>query len=266
MSLHATLLALLLSATPQECEASLVPSVSRIAPGSTFTVGVRFKIEEGWHIYWMNPGDSGMPTAIKWKLPPGFKTSQIHWPYPHRMNGGGITNYGFDNELMLLVDVAAPQSLRPGTNVTLAADLSWLICKESCVPGSASVAVTLPVGSTPGTNAENAEAIARWAKLVPSNRHSLGESAKQVNAGIQLSVLLPTGEGGDVLDAYFFASREGMVSHSPEQERRLDGSRLTLTLPKPEFGGGTVGTLQGVLTVEYASGTKAFWLRTPVSS
>src|SRR5512139_3696037 len=116
-------------------EAELLPERTAIVPGEPLTVALRLSIIPGWHTYWRNPGDSGEPTRLEWRLPPGFEASEIHWPYPSRLPAGPLMNYGYEGEVLLLSRITPPRELAPGTQVTLAAKASWLACsREHCIP------------------------------------------------------------------------------------------------------------------------------------
>ena len=99
--------------------AELVSDVSTVKPGEPFWVALRQTIRPKWHTYWKNPGESGLPTEIAWTLPAGAKADAIVWPAPMLFDIGGVINYGFKDEAMLLVritppaDLAEPSSSRP---------------------------------------------------------------------------------------------------------------------------------------------------------
>ncbi len=132
--------------------AELIADVSSIEPGKPFTVGLLLETAEDWHVYWENTGDAGMPTQIDWALPEGFTTEPIEWPLPRRfIEPGDLHAFGYEGRVLLMVRMTPPAELS-GTEVTLSAKASWLVCKELCVPGSANVHLTLPVGpSQPNT-------------------------------------------------------------------------------------------------------------------
>src|SRR5262249_30267197 len=124
---------------------SLISDAAAIAPRQQFTVGLVQTIEPGWHTYWRNPGDSGDATKIAWRLPPRFVAGDIRWPAPERMPVAFLMNYGYAGEVILPVAMTAPASLPVGRQVTLSADVSWLVCSDICVPEQATVTLTLPV-------------------------------------------------------------------------------------------------------------------------
>ncbi|MGC2415385.1 MAG: protein-disulfide reductase DsbD domain-containing protein, partial [Stellaceae bacterium] len=111
----------------------LVPEAGSIAPGATLWVDLHLDIIPGWHIYWRNPGDSGLPTEIAWDLPAGFSAGEIAWPAPERFVVGTIGNYGYKGSADLLVPITAPTDLNPGGSVHLGANATWLVCSDICI-------------------------------------------------------------------------------------------------------------------------------------
>src|SRR3954451_5867088 len=70
------------SARTEHVEAELIAEQATVAPGSTVMAALRLRIESGWHTYWRNPGDSGLPTTLAWTLPAGWQAGAIEWPAP----------------------------------------------------------------------------------------------------------------------------------------------------------------------------------------
>lgn len=177
MSSHRSLLAGLLllfaaSASAQQgqphTKVRLVADVSSVQPGSAFTLGIVMSMEEGWHTYWENPGEAGIPTAVAWKLPTGFAAGEIRWPVPHKyLEAGDILTYGYEKETMLLVPVTIDGSVRAGGSVTIEGEVTWLECERVCLPGSATVSLTLPVASGPALPAEGG-LFARYRAMLPT--------------------------------------------------------------------------------------------------
>ncbi len=156
-SLAALFLAVALLATPevraQKFEgrdlvtAQLVADTSTVVPGQPFTAGLHLKMVPGWHTYWQFPGDAGIPTEIKWKLPPGWKAGSIQWPIPLKLNEpGDIQIYGYHDDVLLMVELTPPAKI-PDSTVHLAATADWLVCEKICIPGSGEVQLDLSVGS-----------------------------------------------------------------------------------------------------------------------
>lgn len=163
-----------------------------VAGGEAFWVAVRLDHDPGWHTYYKEPGDSGLPTKIRWELPEGFSAGEIRWPVPQRIELPPLVNYGYEGQASLLVLMTPPAEI-VGESVTLKAQVSWLECLEACVPGKADVAVTLPVSDSPVTPTMEMslffnEARALLEKVSPSRVG--GEGALGGGLTIWLAVLL----------------------------------------------------------------------------
>ena len=127
---------------------SLVAEPESIAPGQEFWVAVRFQMEKGWHIYWLNPGDSGSPPSVQWRLPAGFQAGELRWPHPERLVTKYSTDYGYAGQMLLLASIRPPAGLAPGGKAELAGTVKWVVCREVCIPGKTDVALSLPVRRT----------------------------------------------------------------------------------------------------------------------
>src|SRR5437667_12112554 len=126
-------------------EAELVSSATALTPDKPLTVALRLKMDKGWHTYWQNPGESGLPTKLAWRLPAGMTAGSIQWPPPRTLPVGPLINYGYEGEVLLLTDIAATSALPSAGPATLRARADWLVCKEICIPEGADLALKLPV-------------------------------------------------------------------------------------------------------------------------
>ena len=161
-------------------EAKLVADSSRVQPGRAFTAGVHFTVEPGWHVYWINPGDTALPIRVAWNTPEGAKASPLRWPAPRNFREGGtITVFGYDRETLLLSTITPPKSLG-GDTFTFDAKAEWLVCEKVCLPGEASLTLTLPVGDP--APSDNAEAVRRFAAQVPGDGKEAGISITSARA------------------------------------------------------------------------------------
>src|SRR5215471_20897486 len=117
----------------ENVRAELLADVAAVKPGQPFWVGLRQTIRPKWHTYWKNPGESGLPIEIKWTLPAGVTAEPIVWPTPHLFDIGGVINYGFHDETMLLVRLTPAAGLS-GDALKLRADANWMVCEDVCIP------------------------------------------------------------------------------------------------------------------------------------
>ncbi len=145
--------------------ASLLLSAVAARPGETVWAAVRLQMKEDWHIYWRNPGESGLATSIEWTLPAGITAGDILWPTPDTVSSGGLTTFVYHQEVSLLVPLTVASNASPG-KVTLKAKTEWLECLQACVPGKAKLEATLEVG-TDSRPAATAADIKAWLDRIP---------------------------------------------------------------------------------------------------
>jgi len=237
----------------EQVEAELVAERSAPEPGKALTVALRLKAIPGWHTYWRNPGDSGQPTAIDWRLPAGYRAGPIQWPVPEKLPIGPLANYGYEGEVLLLTDIVVPAGAQGPAKI--AAQAKWLVCNpERCIPQEADL--QLDPGSAP-----QAQRIGFARESLPEPAGA-GWSLKAAAAvgGVGLEVELPKDVQAKTLQ--FFPYAEGKVRHAAAQsmERRDGGLRLFLpaaTQPVGEFT-----RVNGLLV---ADGVRGFEIDVPVT-
>jgi thiol:disulfide interchange protein DsbD len=147
------------AADDEHVNVSLLSEQAALVPGKAAWLGVRLEHAPHWHTYWINPGDSGLPTKLSWELPPGFHAGEIAWPAPTRIRVGDLYNFGYEGDMLLPVSVDVPADAQPGTTVHIGAEAKWLICREECIPGKTRLALEVPVGSATAATARNAPAL-----------------------------------------------------------------------------------------------------------
>jgi thiol:disulfide interchange protein DsbD len=157
----------------------MLADTTAIEPGKPFTVGVKLKMAPEWHVYWINCGDTGIPTKITLKLPEGFAAGDVQFPIPHKFDvPGGLTAYGYEDEVMFLVTVTPPKDLKEGSEVPISAKASWLVCdKDACVQGNATVELKLPCSAK--AQAANGAEFEKWRAQMP-------QTTDQVQQDIQV--------------------------------------------------------------------------------
>ncbi len=228
-------------------EAELVAERTAIVPGQPLTVALRLAIADGWHTYWRNPGDSGLPTTLAWKLPAGVVASPIEWPTPHALPVGPLVNYGYEGEVLHLVTLTPAQALAAGTPVKLAARADWLVCRETCIPEGADLTLTLPVDTTSAPDAKWSGPIAATRAALPKPLAGWRASAQGHGSTIALTLVAPPA-AGDPGAVYFFAHADSRIEPSKPQPLARDGDAYVLTLPVSSALAPGLVNVDGVLT------------------
>ena len=232
-------------------DAFLVSEVSAIQPGAPFTVAVRFEMDSGWHNYYVNVGDTGLPTEIDWILPNGFEAGRIQWPVPNQYRSGPLLDYVYPDGLALMVEITPPPDLTAGRSVTLEALVTWLICEDLCDPDFAEISLELPVtGGTPQPDPQWVglfrEARGRLPKAVPE----WTAQAEATQNGYRLTVQPSEGSTAPPDSVYFFSSRGSVVEPSAPQAMALEGGSLTVDMVNSAYTSGIASRLTGILKAE----------------
>jgi thiol:disulfide interchange protein DsbD len=232
-------------------DVELVPQTTAAAPGGTLYVALRQVITPGWHTYWRNPGDAGQATALSWTLPPGWSAGDIVWPAPEQDLTGPIMNYVLTGEVYLPVALAVPASAKPGDTVTLKAAVSWLVCKDVCIPEDADLTLTLPItAGTPTNDPQYGQAIAQTLVDAPK---AAGLEARFQIQGADLKLAASGGplKGANVAHAYFFPYDGTVIDQAKAQSAQAGPHGVTLTIPAGYafFHGKPPADMMGVLSL-----------------
>ena len=229
--------------------ARLIAERDAVAPGGKVTVALELATRPGWHTYWINPGDAGAATEIKWTLPAGWQAGAIQWPAPRAEAVGPLMDYGYEGKPWLLVDLTAPKDAS-GT-VTLTAQASWLVCAEVCVPEDATLALALNVGDA-ALPADPAFAAARARLPVVSPwpmRVAPGQTLDLFVESAPLASAHPA-------KAVFFPLHAGDVKGiAPQQLGFADNGLVLRMQPGKRPGDGKPGALDGVLVLTSSDGS-----------
>jgi DsbC/DsbD-like thiol-disulfide interchange protein len=239
----------------------LISEENGIAPSHAFTLGFKFKMDSGWHIYWVNPGDSGEPPRLTWQLPAGLTAGEIKWPAPRKMGASTIVNYVYDGEVLLMVPVRAAADVSASSSEKLGASVKFLICSDQmCVPGHAELSLALPVKVQVSADAATAglfaAARARLPKAAPANWKFSGHSEKD-------SFVIDIQAGGPIRQGYFFPLQESQIDNAAAQIAAGRPSGLRLTLRKSNELTKPLSNLKGVL--ELPDG-QAYIVDVPIST
>lgn len=209
-----------------QVRARIVTDARSLDPGGQLTLGVLLEMAPGWHIYWKNPGDSGLATEVQLGLPPGFAAGPLLWPLPIEFSQpGNLIGYGYEGSVLLASEVRVPDRL-PAQPLTVKASVSWLACKDVCVLGSAELEETLPLDV--GEVAQTAAAITGW-------RTNLPEPEPSGDLPFELSTtggLDPEARGGELSLWLRWPSAPSGVECFPEP-----GDRLKVSNPKVQTRG-----------------------------
>jgi DsbC/DsbD-like thiol-disulfide interchange protein len=256
----ATLTALAQQVPAPHARVQLLARQTAIAPGSNVQVGVHFILEPGWHIYWINPGDSGQPPSLKWQLPPGFAAGEIQWPRPERMQSSAeLADYGYHDDVLLMVPIHAPHFINneQSRGLRFAMEAKWLVCREVCIPEHAGLELFLHSSATK-ENPATAKLFADAEKLLPV---ALPHGCKATADSRKSDFLLTVAANKPITKAIFFPLDPGQIDNPAPQKLQSTASGAKIALKKSDLLLKPINVLRGVLVIP---GGPAYRIEAPV--
>jgi thiol:disulfide interchange protein DsbD len=207
--------------------ASLVSSHDAAMPGEDITVALRTILDQGWHTYWRNPGDSGEPVSLYWNKKGDWQVGEIVWPLPITLPTGPIINYGFEGAPLFPVKMTVPPNAKMGSVETIGLEFYYLVCKDVCIPESGEASIDLLIG-------EPVKDV-RWDALI---RDAINTAPKPVSVtggitkkGDTLEISLADLPEGNFENAYFFPFDQGILMHSQPQNVSVGTEGIRITVP-----------------------------------
>ena len=238
----------------------LLSEQESIQPGHVIHLGLHFQLEPGWHVYWINPGDSGEPPRLDWRLPAGLKAGAIEWPAPSRLPIPPLMDFGYEGDVLLPVAIENTSGLAAGKDVTLAAEIKAIVCREVCIPAKAELSLSLPVRAEPPRESAATKAMFTAArKVLPKPAPaSWKPSARDLGDSFELRVNTGRTEPG----AWFAPFEPEQIENAVPQKSVAAAAGVRLILKKSDQLLKPVSRLRGVLILPQG----AYMIDAPVAA
>jgi thiol:disulfide interchange protein DsbD len=245
------------SADAPHLHVQLVVPEDQLYPAGNNIIGLYFKLEPGWHVYWKNAGDAGGPPHILWTLPAGVSAGPMQFPAPQRLPLGPLMDFGYENEVLFPLKLEVAPTVKD-SKATLDAKVDWLVCREVCMPGKAELSTTLQLvsGKPPVVSGSetDAELVKRLASTLPTR---LPAGVKAVFQPTQVGFRLGVETGHRETTAAFFPADQDILSNPAPQKASPTAKGLVLDLTKDASLAANPAQLSGVLEL---SGGRAYEL------
>ncbi|HOW26899.1 MAG TPA: protein-disulfide reductase DsbD family protein [Elusimicrobiota bacterium] len=200
-------------------QVTLVSEVASLRPGTSFWVAIIMKMDPGWHTYWKNPGDSGLPARLRWNLPEGISAGPVAWPYPEKIANGSLVTFGYKDQVVLLVRLETSPRLPEG-NARVSLRLDWLECADICLPAHTDLQLTLPVRHAPPRIDQDRSALFSAARFrLPLESSDWGVRAERDHKTVRLRLTPPA-------DASLLPDRIDFFPDEPTLIERIDTGHL----------------------------------------
>jgi thiol:disulfide interchange protein len=242
----------------QHLTAELVSLSPNIAPGGTLQVGLVLTLEEHWHVYWINAGDSGEPPKITWTLPAGITAGPMKFPIPSRLPLGPLMDFGYEDTVAFPVQLAAASSVKPGP-IHLDAMVNWLVCREVCIPGKAHLGLNLTAAVGATAPSQPVGALGEALGLIPVPLPA-GKTATVKGGKTDFVLTLITGDRET--DGEFYPFDQEQIANAADQTIEPLPNGLRLRIRRSEDLKTLPAQLHGVIKL---SDTVAYDITAPVT-
>lgn len=230
----------------QHLTVEMVSLAPTIAPGGTLEVGLVITLEEKWHVYWINAGDSGEPPKINWTLPRGMTSGPMRFPIPTRLPLGPLMDFGYEDEVAFPVQLSAAKNVKPGP-IHLDAKVDWLVCREVCIPGKAHLGLNLTVDPKAPPSPQPVGALGEALGLLPK---PLDPDMKVTVKGGRKEFVIDLITGDSTDEAEFYPFDQGQIANAGEQEIEHLPDGVRLRVPRDPELNKLPATLHGVLKLD----------------
>src|SRR5688572_5148374 len=208
-------------------------------PGGEVELAIVMHTRPGWHGYWLNPGDAGLPMTIDWQLPRGASLGPLRYPVPERLLVTGIVNYVYERDHAILTRLKVPPDARG--MLPIRARAQWLACTDKvCVPERGEFSLDLPVGAGGATERARFD---EWRRDLP---RPLTSPARFALKGEKIEIAVPLPESVAIGEPYFFPADDGPVDYAAPQSFRRNGDLLIAELKRSR---GHPARMSGVLAL-----------------
>lgn len=222
-------------ASQPHVDIELVHGNDSLKAGTSLDIGILFKLEEGWHIYWQNPGDTGLAPTINWQLPQGFEASDIQWPTPSIFPVAHLVNFGYEHEVLLSAKLRVPDDFSDAHAINIVADLSWLVCKEACIPGQATLNLELPSVKTTSQGQTTTKMALFDDRRLPRAMEVIGGQAEVTEGDLNLELYAPQLIFKDAERVEVFVKNLDLVKYAPAKKIEWNNNRLFWRQARSEF-------------------------------
>jgi thiol:disulfide interchange protein DsbD len=225
-----------------------------VEPGQTFRIALVERIQPGWHTYWVNPGDAGQATRLRWSVPSGYRVDDVQWPVPQVFRSGSLVTYGYEGEVALVQSVHAPGSLAP-VPANLSVEAQWLACQDICIPEHGVAQVTVrqePAAAHAAPSASTALFTAAGARLPKPSPWDASLAVGPTSVVLTVHGIAPHLPSS--AQVQFLPLTWGEIDNAARQKMARSGDDLLLTLTRGDLRSSPLAKLDGVLTVGPGSG------------
>jgi thiol:disulfide interchange protein DsbD len=227
-----------------------------IEPGSTAVAGIVLTLDEGWHTYWVNSGDSGAAANLDWTLPEGIEIVSVQWPAPERFVTGALVSYGFEGRVTALITLRADEDLAVDKTWPVRVDLFWLVCEEVCIPVTSGLSTSIRIVERVNEAGEPDWLTDAKAEL-PESGDDWFCHLLYSDETLELHGEVEGADVGAVEEAFFYPRAGGLIDNVAKQRWEQEGEVFRLTMQRAPGVDNMPGRIEGILHIDGSQGARS---------
>lgn len=235
-----------------EASAEIVFDTFDANKDTVINAGILVSLENGWHIYWKNSGDSGIPTSFEVELPSEIKSSEIKWPDPKIFEFEGYASYGYENKVLFPFQIILPTE-RTLNSFPIRVKLKSLICKDVCKPFNTEVSKLFDLNTSYQPSTEIKELFRNTLNHIPEKNFFIEIDAKEIADKVLLSVTSQRLNLKKIKSIHFIPYENGIFRNSLSQNFKWNDESIQLEIEYDQFKTKTPDLIEGILLLEISS-------------
>jgi len=269
------ILSFLIIVSLQLCAQQLTPASAKIVVDSysfeksrSVPIGISIELEKDWHIYWRNPGDSGMPTSIDFEVSEGVSISEIEWPVPKVFEYEGLASYGYDDQILLIAELNVPENF-VSNSITVLAKIKSLICRDVCIPFNATVSTEIKLTKVFSTEAEIANLFSQARRSLPGVKNDFELSVVPDENNLTIVLENFNYDLAKINSLYFLPYGNGIFKNTAEQNFKIRDDGIELVVEYDQFKSAELRELFGILVFQFndaAQSQKAYEIKKQINT
>jgi thiol:disulfide interchange protein DsbD len=235
---------------------------------SSIQIGVLIELANGWHIYWKNPGDSGIPTSVECNIPSDIQATQLQWPIPKAFEFEGLVSYGYEDQVLFITDIFLPKNDKTQI-INITAIIKSLLCRDICIPFDTLINFTINLQEDYSADGTTKKLFEQTKKSLPTKADSKGLSAKIKSEQIYLRIDKSSDYYLHNSLMNFIPYENGLFKNTLSQNLVRENNYIELVLEADPFRTKVPKELYGLLisnsNINGSISSEAFEIKIPIS-
>lgn len=233
-----------------QANATIVIDSYSLENSRSIPAGILVELEKGWHLYWRNSGDTGIPTSVEFDLPEGINITEIQWPVPKVFEFDGLASFGYEKQVLLLTELTIPENYQ-SYSVSVTAKLKSLICKDVCIPFNTTISKDIILKNNFRADKNISQLFAETRKYLPELKNDFELSFFSDEEKITIAIGSIKFDLSKIMSLYFLPYEIGIFKNTAEQDFILKDNRIELMLEYDHFKAEKPRKLFGILVFQF---------------